>query len=129
MRRRAREAVLRSLYRREFLPEAAVELPAPQRLGKEHEFARDLLLGTIAHQEEIDHIIDRRAQGWGIDRLALVDRNILRLALYELLHSDTPPEVVIDEAVELAKRYGTERAPAFINAILDRVWKERVGCG
>jgi N utilization substance protein B len=124
MRRRAREAALRLLYRREFFPEAAAELPATQGLGKEHKFACDLLLGVIAHQEEIDHIIDRRAQGWGIDRLALMDRNILRLALYELLHSDTPPEVVIDEAVELAKRYGTERAPTFINAILDHVWKE-----
>lgn len=55
----------------------------------------------------------------------MVDRNVLRLALYELLYTDTPPEVVMDEAVELAKAYGTEQAPAVINGILDRVWKER----
>jgi len=59
-----------------------------------------------------------------LDRLSLVDRNILRIGLYELLYGDTPPEVAIDEAVELAKTYGTEKAPAFINGILDRVWKE-----
>jgi len=58
----------------------------------------------------------------------LVDRNILRLALFELLYTDTPPEVVIDEAVELAKEYGTDNAPKFINGILDRVWKEDA-CG
>ncbi len=57
----------------------------------------------------------------------MVDRNILRLALYELLYTATPPEVVINEAVELAKTYGTEHAPAVINGILDRVWKERHG--
>jgi len=124
MRRRAREAVLRCLYRREFLPLSPEELLEEEDLGNEALFAEELLKGVVEQGEEIDRIIDRRAEGWGLDRLALVDRNILRLALYELLHTDAPPEVVIDEAVELAKTYGTEKAPAFINGILDRVWKE-----
>lgn len=128
MRRKAREAVLRCLYRREFLNLSPEELLAEEDLGQEREFARTLLQGVLAHQEEIDAVIDRRAKGWGLDRLSLVDRNILRLALFELLHADTPPEVAIDEAVELAKAYGTENAPKFINGILDRVWKEGT-CG
>lgn len=128
MRRKAREAALRALYRREFLDLAPGELLAEAELPKEAwEFAHSLLSGVLAHQEEIDTIIDARAEGWGLDRLPLVDRNILRLGLYELLYTETPPEVVINEAVELGKIYGTERAPAVVNAILDRVWKERKG--
>lgn len=126
MRHQAREAVLRCLYRWEFLDLPPEELLAEEGgLGKEQGFAQALLEGIRTHQPEIDRLIDQRAQGWGLDRLALVDRNILRLALFELLYTDTPPEVVIDEAVELAKEYGTEQAPKFINGILDRVWKER----
>ncbi|MBC7092830.1 transcription antitermination factor NusB [Candidatus Bipolaricaulota bacterium] len=129
MRRRAREAVLRSLYRREFLPLSPEELLAEEDVGRETAFARSLLAGIFAHQEEIDRIIDARAVGWRLDRLPLVDRNILRLGLYELLFTDTPPEVVMDEAVELAKAYGTEQAPVVVNGILDREWKERRGDG
>lgn len=124
MRRQAREAVLRLLYRQEYLPPSLDDLDNdedPVPVG----FARALLAGVHAHRTEIDSIIDRRALGWGLDRLPMVDRNILRLALYELLYTDTPAEVVMDEAVELAKSYGTDHAPAAINGILDRVRKER----
>lgn len=123
-RHEAREAVLRLLYRLEFKPSSPEELLAEEELDDQAEFIRERLLGILRHREEIDRIIDRRAEGWGIDRLAAVDRNILRLGIYELLHTDVPPEVAIDEAVELAKEYGTENAPKFINGILDRVWKE-----
>lgn len=123
MRRQAREAVLQALYRHEYLPSS--DEPVGEGLSPDdREFARALLQGVHAQQGEIDPIIDFRARGWGLDRLPLVDRNILRLGLYELLFTDTPPEVVIDEAVELAKAYGTEHAPAVVNGILDRVWKE-----
>lgn len=128
MRRKAREAALRALYRREFLDLPPAELLAEAKLPKEAmEFAQALLEGVLSHQRELDEIINARAEGWGLDRLPLVDRNILRLGLYELLYTETPPEVVINEAVELGKMYGTERAPAVVNAILDRVWKERQG--
>lgn len=116
--------MLRCLYRREFFPEAAEDLLEKESLSKDKAFALNLLRGVLANSEALDRLIDRRALGWGIDRLPIVDRNILRLGLYELLHTDTPPEVVINEAVELAKDYGSERAPALVNAILDRVWKE-----
>ncbi|MDD3747941.1 MAG: transcription antitermination factor NusB [Candidatus Bipolaricaulis anaerobius] len=126
MRRQAREAVLRSLYRDEYLPLSADDPLGDEDLAEEA-FARALLAGVHEQRAEIDRIIDQRALGWGLDRLPVVDRNILRLALYELLYTATPPEVVINEAVELAKTYGTEHAPAVINGILDRVWKERHG--
>jgi N utilization substance protein B len=124
VRRQAREAVLRSLYRQEYLPSSPDDPLTDEDVG-DPAFARALLAGVHEHKDEIDRIIDQRALGWGLDRLPLVDRNILRLALYELLYADTPPEVAMDEAVELAKAYGTEHAPAVINGILDRVWKER----
>lgn len=117
---------MRSLYRDEYLPSSADDPLGDEDLAEEA-FARALLAGVHEHRAEIDRIIDQRARGWGLDRLPVVDRNILRLALYELLYTATPPEVVMDEAVELAKAYGTEHAPAVINGILDRVWKERHG--
>lgn len=123
-RHEAREVVLRLLYRLEFKDTPLEELLSEEDLDDQADFIRGRLAGILAHREEIDGIIDRRAEGWGIDRLATVDRNILRLGIYELLYTDIPPEVAIDEAVELAKEYGTENAPRFINGILDRVWKE-----
>ncbi len=117
---------MRSLYRDEYLPSSADDPLGDEDLAEEA-FARALRAGVHDHRAEIDRIIDQRARGWGLDRLPVVDRNILRLALYELLYTATPPEVVMDEAVELAKAYGTEHAPAVINGILDRVWKERHG--
>ena len=119
--------VLRLLYRLEFKTLPLEALLVEEELNDQADFIRERLVGILQHREEIDGIIDRRAQGWGIDRLATVDRNILRLGIYELLYTDVPPEVAIDEAVELAKEYGTEKAPSFINAILDRVWKEKNG--
>lgn len=118
---------MRLLYRLEFKTLPLEALLVEEELNDQADFIRERLVGILQHREEIDRIIDRRAQGWGIDRLATVDRNILRLGIYELLYTDVPPEVAIDEAVELAKEYGTEKAPSFINAILDRVWKEKNG--
>jgi N utilization substance protein B len=119
-RRRARELILKILYRKDFVDqlEGVEKVPDP--------YAREAICGIEAHQAEIDRIIGERAQGWRLERLHSVDRNLLRLAIYELLYrDDVPAEVVIDEAVELAKKYGTEKSPAFINGILDRVLKER----
>lgn len=89
-------------------------------------YIEDVLKGIDAHRDELDREIGERASGWRLDRLHAVDRNVLRLGIYELLHrEDIPPEVIVDEAVELAKAYGTERSAAFVNGILDRVWKDR----
>jgi len=120
-RRNARQWLLRFLFQCDF---RSVD---PRELVEEHHledpFVLEMLEGVKAHQAEVDELISQRAQGWTLDRLATVDRNILRLALYELLYTQTPGEVVINEAVELAKRFGTERSADFVNGILDRVWK------
>ncbi len=89
------------------------------------DFTNLLVRGTIEHLEEIDNIIKKYTRHWDINRLAVVDRNLLRSSLYELLYfKGIPPKVTINEAIELAKAYGTEDSARFINGILDRIRKE-----
>ncbi len=78
-------------------------------------------------KNEIDSIIERHAKNWTLERIHIVDRNILRIAIFEMLYSKTPPKVCIDEAVELAKRYGDKDSYRFINGILDSIMKEKEG--
>jgi len=86
------------------------------------EFARALLAGTARERADIDKHLERFAQNWALSRMAAVDRNVLRFAAYELLHSpDTPVNVVIDEAIEIVRKYSTEDSTRFINGILDRI--------
>ncbi len=85
-------------------------------------FARQLVKGVLDHKEELDGIIKRLSKGWDINRLAIVDRNIMRLALYEIMYEETIPYAVsVNEAVELAKVFGAEESARFINGILGRV--------
>jgi len=89
------------------------------------EFSNDLALGAIARLDEIDDLIRRRAEHWRIQRMAVVDRNILRLAIYEFLYEgDTPKTVVINEALEIARRFSTFEATQFINGILDAIKRD-----
>jgi N utilization substance protein B len=89
-------------------------------------FAERLVAGTLEHRDDLDAIISKQADHWRLSRMPVVDRNILRLALFELLHEpETPHPVVIDEALEIAKRYSTPRSSQFINGILDGVLKAR----
>jgi N utilization substance protein B len=82
----------------------------------------ELVDGVSAHQEELDSLIARYSEHWRLERMVAVDRSLLRLSTYELLYQpEIPPKVVLNEAVELAKRYGTEESGAFVNAILDRI--------
>jgi N utilization substance protein B len=126
-RRSAREFLLRLLYQREFVDAPLDEALAETDPGRQRPYLEKFLSVLSAHRSEIDAQIAKRAVGWKLERLALMDRNILRLGICELLYmSEIPAEVAIDEAVELAKRYGTEQAPVFINGILDRIWKDNV---
>jgi N utilization substance protein B len=94
------------------------------------EFADVLLRGTLDHLEEIDEELARQTAHWRLERLAAVDRNILRLAMFELLvHQDTPHAVVIDEAIEIAKKYGAEESARFVNGVLDGFVKRRAHVG
>jgi transcription antitermination protein NusB len=90
-------------------------------------FTRELVDGTVEHRAGLDDLIERHASGWSLDRIAPLERNILRVALYELLHRpDVPAEVAIDEAVEAAKELCSADAPGFVNGILGTVQREEV---
>jgi N utilization substance protein B len=88
------------------------------------EFATRLAVGTLAHANELDERIRVRAEHWRIARMAIVDRNILRLAVYEFLHETTPRTVAINEALEIARRFSTYEATQFINGILDAIKRD-----
>lgn len=91
------------------------------------EFSDGIVRGTVAHLEEIDQAIQKVSTHWKISRMACVDRNILRMATYELFHiTDVPKRVTLNEAIEIAKRYGAEDSWAFINGILDKLAED--GC-
>jgi len=87
-------------------------------------FARELVSGVADRIDELDGILGVHARNWRVSRMAAVDRNVLRLAVYELRDTDTPIAVVIDEAVDLARRFGSDSSPAFVNGVLDAVARE-----
>ena len=91
------------------------------------QFARSLVAGVRKYRDELDAAIEQSAENWSLSRMAATDRNVLRLGAYELQHTDTPPRVAIDEAVELAKRFGTSQSGPFVNGILDRLMQEKMG--
>ncbi len=85
-------------------------------------YSEDLVTGVIAERDALDERVSRASQHWKLSRMTRVDRNVLRLATWELLHqSETPRAVILDEAVELAKRFGTEDSGAFVNGVLGKV--------
>jgi N utilization substance protein B len=92
-------------------------------------FAKELVAGVRRNREATDALLEQYAANWSVRRMAATDRNVLRLGAYELLHTDTPPKVAIDEAVELAKRFGSAQSSQFVNGILDRMMKEKAVSG
>lgn len=132
-RRLARELALRVLFQVDLVggePSQALAdlLPETELSPEDAAFARDLVAGTLAHQAEVDAHIQRHARDWRLERLATVDRNILRLSIYQILHRpDIPVSVAINEAVELAKAYGEAESARFVNGILGQIARERQG--
>lgn len=128
LRRTARECALQILFQSEFkqgqeanrlIPNAAIE---KKMVTGVKAFADQLVEGVRAHQAEIDRIIKQYTEHWSPGRMAIVDRNILRFSIFELLYlEEVPAKVTINEAIEIAKRYGNENSGGFINGILDRV--------
>ena len=107
------ETIVASFWENHDEPEAVVE------------FARQLVTRTIEHVEQIDGLIQKHAEHWRLDRMAVVDRNLLRLATQEFLYDiETPKSVVINEAIEIARRYSAQESPQFVNGILDSIRKE-----
>lgn len=123
----AREFALQILYELDVRGDDAwedIDAALDQRAVPEEAraYARELVVGVREHRAHIDALISGTAEHWEIGRMAMVDRNILRLATYELLHRrDVPPLVVINEAIELAKRFSTKASGAFVNGILDAI--------
>ena len=102
--------------------------PLGELLAEARPFTRDLAEAVESHREELDETIARHARGWKLERIAPLERNVMRVALYEIEHSeDVPDEVAIDEAVEIAKEYCGADAPGFVNGILGAVVRERQG--
>ncbi|MFN7950827.1 MAG: transcription antitermination factor NusB [bacterium] len=130
-RHRARTLALQALYGLELKPPRDVEAELARFLEHFHPdeglrpFFLSLVRGTLAHLGEIDQALERCSQHWKLERMPAVDRNLLRVAAYEVLHErEVPAEVTISEAVDLAKRFGGAETPSFVNAILDRVARE-----
>ncbi len=90
-------------------------------------FANRLFEGAVKDTAAIDELIVKQAENWRLERLAVIDRAILRLAIYELRATDTPPKVILNEAVELAKKFSSEEAASFVNGILDAIHKSLKG--
>jgi N utilization substance protein B len=128
-RRKARECALQMLFASDVLKMQDEGLTTDywKELGdagideKTQDFANNLVTGTLKELETIDDRIRTRAEHWRIERMAIVDRNVLRLAVYEFLFEDTPHTVVINEALEIARRFSTFEATQFINGILDAI--------
>lgn len=130
-RRQARELALQVLFQQEFSP----TLPLSQGLntfrGNFHApeevwaYAEVLLKGVDQHKSSIDQLIEQNSAHWKLERIALVDLNIMRVAVFELLHSqgDIPPKTAINEALEISKKYGSTDSSGFVNGILDQIFK------
>jgi N utilization substance protein B len=131
-RRQAREAALQVLYAADVsgqlgpdavdrvFDQVAGEFSLPRRA---RERAAELCGGVVHNLERIDAAIAGASTAWKLHRLAAVERNVLRIAAFELLCEAAPPEIVIDEAVEIARRFGGSRTPAFVNGVLDALWR------
>jgi N utilization substance protein B len=132
-RRRAREVSLQALFQYDLNRDTDstwIEQFVRGRLRypELEAFALELVTGVCAHRVEIDRMLEEAADNWRVGRMAAVDRNLLRLAVFELkFQPDTPPKVVINEALELGKRYGGPESAAFVNGLLDRVAHDLVG--
>ena len=129
-RSRAREVALQVLFQEDVNPGQTAEgmrrfvsnrIPSADL----SEFCLSLILGVQRNRGELDAMLAQTAQNWSLDRMAATDRNVLRLGAYEILYSDTPQRAAINEAVELAKRFGSAQSAAFVNGILDRFVSDR----
>ncbi len=126
-RRHAREITLRMLFQCDLNKDvdlSTVQSMIDQEIGNPdlRQFAWSLFTGVMESRAQLDDRIESISDNWTLGRMAAADRNIIRLGAFELLSTDTPNRVAIDEAIELSKRYGTEQSPQFVNGILDRLF-------
>ncbi len=127
-RKQARRDALFLLYQTDVTDQTMAELVEGQRLREGYgpdEFTVAAVSGVLAARDELDAVLEAHSTGWPLDRVAPLERNVLRLALWEIQTGATPPEVAIDEAVRLAKRYSTDEAGSFVNGVLGAVARDR----
>jgi len=134
LRRKARELALQLLYQWEVRGESPEKVeeafwPGAKAAARTREFAHRLFTGAVAAAPQLDALVQLHATNWRLDRMSAIDRNILRLAAFELKFATAPVRVVLDEAVELAKKFSDDAAPAFINGVLDAMGKEAAASG
>jgi N utilization substance protein B len=125
-RSRAREVALQALFQEDLNPRDSSDQIAPFLHSRLHdpdlrEFALLLVMGVLRNRDELDGLLQAKADNWSLGRMAATDRNVLRLGAFEIRYADTPDRVAIDEAVELAKRYGSAQSSQFVNGILDKL--------
>jgi transcription antitermination protein NusB len=125
----ARKIAMQLLYQIDVNADTGLEhvqesIQAELKKSELREFAEQLVSGVRGHLSEIDQLIESVAQNWRIERMAPTDRNVMRLAIYEMHHLETPSAVAIDEAVELAKTFGSGNSASFVNGIIDRLTPE-----
>ena len=132
-RRKSRELALQMLFESEFYPEKTLlkqfnDFGANFKVRREIlNFAQALFFGVKEHESDINKLLGYYSDHWKIHRMSFIDRNIIRLSLYEMLYvKDIPPSVSIDEAIEIAKHYGSEDSAAFVNGILDKILKKEI---
>ncbi len=106
------------------MPQRQVDAPS---IGEKDAFAERIVLGVLEHVGEIDQLIQRFSENWRLERIDFIDRNILRMAIFELLYcEEIPPKVTLNEAIDLGKKFGSEASGSFINGILDRILREAI---
>jgi N utilization substance protein B len=133
IRRRSREIALQTLFQTEYFPQLSGEQALALYLDHFEveqdvkEYASELVIGVLDHRKELDQIIGAHSQNWKINRMAFVDKNILRVAVFEIKFrsENIPFKVSIDEAIEIAKRFGSQDSSSFINGVLDNIVKNQ----
>jgi transcription antitermination protein NusB len=129
-RSRAREVALQMLFEEDVNPRASLEATKEFLAARLHspdleEFCLSLIQGVRRNQSELDALLTQTADNWSLDRMAATDRNVMRLGAYEILYTDTPGRAAINEAVELAKRFGSANSAPFVNGILDKFLRRK----
>lgn len=128
-RRKGRELALQALYQFDITrsyDEASLKKFYECFFSKEgkNEFSEDFIRGVMSHLKELDELIEKYSENWKLPRMPVVDRNLLRMAIFELLHKDDiPVKVTLNEAIEIGKRFGSENTGSFVNGILDKIAK------
>jgi N utilization substance protein B len=128
LRRKSREFALQMLFEWDMTSEKPAQIEkhfwkTARAADSTRKFANELFQGAVGQAESNDRLVEKLSENWRLERIAAVDRNILRLAIYELRSGTAPASVVIDEAVELAKKFSSDEAPAFLNGVLDAARK------